>query len=203
MLHTRTRFTGAALLAALLASGARSDAQEIAPPPRPIPSAKEPEEARGASSIDWRSRWIAVKEGLDVAYTSDSPRAGADELNKAQQRLGTLKEPDPKVVPPVLRARDMDPALKFAQQLAEYHAERLRLLEAVASSTTAPFADACTARVLPGGSKLRKPVLLQRPALCELPLKPAELPRPTRSGTNGQRHRNGSSTLSDEVKSRV
>jgi small-conductance mechanosensitive channel len=184
MLPTRIRITGAVLLAALLTStGTRSEEKELAPPPRPVPSAKEqptepkaktgepaPEESR--EGLDQLARdWIALLGGVNVAHQRFT--AQADELDKARQRLDALKQPEPKVIPPSLRARDVEPALKVAQQLAEYHANRLRLLEALTAATAALQKRQAEFDLV---LEAHKPTIIKVRALRNLAPKPPELP---------------------------
>lgn len=143
MLHTRIRSAGTLLLVALaLAPSART--QDKKAPPRPVERDRQaelraqivgrtPDEARAA--LDHVAQeWLAHKGTVEVAYKKFS--AQWEVAKKDRARLAALKEPDAAAVPPVARAADVDAAIKVAQQLADYHAARLPLVEAVVASAT-------------------------------------------------------------------
>lgn len=143
MLHTRTRFAGALLLAALaLTLPGTGRTQDKKAPPRDPADEKElreqfvgrtPDEARAA--LDRLAQeWIAHKGTYEVAYKKFT--AQWDESRKARARLAALPEPAAKAVPPVRSAADVDAAIKVAQQLADHHAARLPLVEADVASAT-------------------------------------------------------------------
>jgi small-conductance mechanosensitive channel len=139
MRHTRIHCAGAALLFAaciLTAGGARSDEKDKQPDPK-----ESLEQVRKEFTAKFAGRapdevlailnqlaneWPARKGAYEVA--SQRLIAQAAELDKARQRLGALKEPDAKI-PFVLRAADVDPAIKAAQQIADYHTSRVQQLE--------------------------------------------------------------------------
>ncbi len=135
-----TRLRPALLVAAcaLLCGPGRPD--DTAPAPRPV--ANDPEqirkelEARLAGQPPERAiavleqlaqEWTARKGAIEVAYHRFGTHA--EELSKAKQRLGDLKEPAP--VPVVLRAADIANTTKAAQDAAEGHQQRVKQLETV------------------------------------------------------------------------
>ena len=147
MLPTRIRPAGAALLAAaclLLSGTGRSDDAPKAPPPRPVGggSAPAPEPGEALAVLNQLAQeWAARKGGVQFAHQRFTARAG--ELNAARQRLSGLKDPAAKA-PLVLRAADVDPAIKAAQQRAEFSAARVQHLEAVKAAFVS-LSEAATA----------------------------------------------------------
>ena len=145
MFHTRTRFAGALLLAALtftLTGTGRT--QDKKAPPREVDRDVEaelraalvgrtPDEARAV--LDRLAQdWVAHKGTYEVAYKKFT--AHWDESRKTRARLAALPEPTVKAVPPVASAADVDAAIKVAQQLADYHTARRPLVQAVVASAT-------------------------------------------------------------------
>ncbi|MBP3957753.1 mechanosensitive ion channel [Gemmata sp. G18] len=152
MLHTRVLSAGAVLLGAvclLLPGSGRSD--EKAPPPKSASTdrsqAREEMEAKLAGRApaevvafveQLAQEWIARKGAYELAhhrFTAQMAEAG-----KARQRLDDLKPPAP--VPLVLRAADVEAALKAEQAVVDYHATRVKHLEAWKDALAA-LATAC------------------------------------------------------------
>jgi small-conductance mechanosensitive channel len=78
--------------------------------------------------------WTARKGGYEVAYQRFTTQV--DEWKKAETRYRGLKEVDAKA-PLLLRAADVEPAIKSAQQFVDYQNARVRHLEAIKSALTA------------------------------------------------------------------
>jgi small-conductance mechanosensitive channel len=159
MLSTRMRLARAlTLLAACsLVHAGRSD-DKTAPPPRPVKVQSEPvnnkvepkkaadpfadvkAKIEGRSPEDVRAfldqlalEWAARKGELELARQQFSAQDAL--LKNAKSRVEVLKVPEAKAVPFVFRAADVDPAVKVAQQLADYAAARAQGLEAVVTTT--------------------------------------------------------------------
>ncbi len=139
MLPTRIRPVGAALLAAaclLLPGVGRPADPPKAPPPRPVPVATELEALLVGRSPDevlavlnqLAQEWTARKGGYEVAHHRVT--GWADALIKARQRLAGLT-PYTGAGPLVLRADDVEPAIKAAQVRANYAHSRVAHLESI------------------------------------------------------------------------
>lgn len=139
MLPTRIRPAGAALLAAacLLVPGVGRPADPPkAPPPRPVPVATELEALLVGRSPDevlavlnqLAQEWAARKGGYEVAHHRVT--GWADALIQARQRLAGLT-PYTGAGPLVLRADDVEPAIKAAQVRANYAHSRVAHLESI------------------------------------------------------------------------
>ncbi len=139
MLPTRIRPAGAALLAAaclLLPGVGRPADPPKAPPPRPVPVATELEALLVGRSPDevlavlnrLAQEWTARKGGYEVAHHRVTGWANA--LIQARQRLAGLT-PYAGAGPLVLRAGDVEPAIKAAQVRANYAHSRVQHLESI------------------------------------------------------------------------
>jgi small-conductance mechanosensitive channel len=131
MLLTRIRPALLAVACALPCAAVQSQ-DKSAPPPRPVAT---------AGAFDQLARdWPARKGAYEVAYQRFTAQAAA--LKAARERLKELPPPTG-AVPPVVRAADIAPAVKAAQESADAHAERVKRLEAVkaALAATAKAAD--------------------------------------------------------------
>jgi small-conductance mechanosensitive channel len=179
MLPTRIRSALLAAACALLAGAGRPaviaacrgeaplhgrSEEPTAPPPRPVDplaraKAEIDERLRGRSAEELRvvldqlaAEWTARRGASEVAYQRFTARV--DELAKARALLTALKEPDAKTVPLVARAADVEPAIKVAQQLADYRTARAERLEAATAACRAlirsgeEFEDAASAAEL-------------------------------------------------------
>jgi small-conductance mechanosensitive channel len=160
MLPTRIRSALLAAACALLAGAGRPE-EPTAPYPKPVDplvraQAEIEERLRNRSPEETRvvldqlaAEWTARKGASEVAYQRFVARV--DELPKARALLATIKEPAAKAVPLVARAADVEPAIKVAQQLADYRAARVQQLEAVGAAgralvrSGAEFDDAAAA----------------------------------------------------------
>ena len=147
MLLTRIRPAGAFLFAAacfLLPGVGRPDEKDKSPEPKLTHEQIRKDLEASLAGLSpgetlaflnqLAQEWTARKGGYEVAHPRFTARAR--ELSNARQRLADLKGPDAKP-PLILRAADVDAAIKAAQQHAEYATARVQHIEAIKTAIAA------------------------------------------------------------------
>ncbi|VTR91935.1 membrane protein : Uncharacterized protein (Fragment) OS=Candidatus Entotheonella sp. TSY2 GN=ETSY2_17135 PE=4 SV=1: MS_channel [Gemmata massiliana] len=147
MLHIRILSAGAALLSVLclaLPGTGRSD--EKASPPKSVSVDREQVRKELEAKLTGRAptevvafveqlarEWVVRKGAYELAHRRVTSQV--TEVSKDRQRVDDLKSPPP--VPLVLRSADVEAALKAEQTVVDYHATRVKHLEAWKNAVTA------------------------------------------------------------------